>query len=227
MVIKQENLGVSAARNRGIIHSTANWLAFLDSDDEWLPKKLEAQALYIQKKAGTLLLHSEEVWIRNGVRVNPMQKYKKIGGDIYERCLKLCLISPSTVVINRALLNSIGMFNETYPVCEDYDLWLRITSKYNVDFIPDALVLKYGGHEDQLSLRFKAMDYWRVKSMKAMLERHDLDESKKILTAQELIFKSNILLLGYKKYQHWDKISEVESMIEFTEDFLKERERQA
>ncbi|MDH5378695.1 MAG: glycosyltransferase family 2 protein, partial [Gammaproteobacteria bacterium] len=130
--IRQRNLGVSAARNNGIKKAGGDWIAFLDSDDEWLPHKLEAQVQALKNSPESRVCHSDEIWIRNGVRVNPMKKHKKSGGDIFLQCLPLCAMSPSSVLIHKDIFAEVGVFDETLPACEDYDLWLRICSRYNV-----------------------------------------------------------------------------------------------
>src|SRR5690606_22747034 len=100
---------------------------------------------------------------------------------IFERSLEKCLISPSTVMVERALLNQTGMFNEELLICEDYDLWLRIMLKDKAGFIPEFLINKYGGHDDQLSNIDPAMDYWRVRSLVNLTLREDLDPEKRSL----------------------------------------------
>jgi glycosyltransferase involved in cell wall biosynthesis len=166
---KIENSGVSAARNFGVKLSQGEWLAFLDSDDEWLPNKLELQARFI-KENDYKVVHGEEIWMRRGKRVNPKLKHKKSGGDIFEASLELCLMSPSTIAIKRELFESYGGFREDFEVCEDYDLWLKITRTNEVGFIEQPIIIKHGGHEDQLSTKHKAMDLWRVKSMQQLLK---------------------------------------------------------
>lgn len=110
------------------------------------------------------------MWIRKSKRVNPMNKHKKKSGDIFIESLELCLISPSAVALRRELFDEFGMFDENLPVCEDYDLWLRITSKEDVGFIDEKLIVKYGGHDDQLSKRYWGMDRFRVYSIIKLLK---------------------------------------------------------
>ena len=192
------NLGVSAARNIGFEKSCGSAIALLDSDDEWLEDRLEKQLPLLNKYP---LVHGEEIWVRNGKRVNPKKIHKKSGGDIFERAVELCLISPSATIMRRELYLEMEGFREDFPVCEDYELWLRITSKYHVGFIEDPVIIKYGGHDDQLSRKFKAMDYWRVKAMRELYINHELSSIQKGALKEALIRKSTILRAGYIKHQ--------------------------
>ncbi len=207
------NKGVSHARNRGVEAANGKWIAFLDSDDEWLPTKLERQIEYLKDNPDCQLVHGEEIWIRNGVRVNQMNKHKKSGGDIFIRSLKLCLISPSAVILRKELLLQMEGFREDFEVCEDYDLWLKITSLYQVGFIKTPILKKYGGHEDQLSRKFFAMDYWRVKSMVWVFGNRDLDTDKKLSLLKVLKKKCEVLLKGYEKHQNLTHFKEVEGYL--------------
>jgi len=207
-----ENKGVSSARNIGFQHSRGEWISLLDSDDEWLIHKLEEQVKFIEKNNHYKIVHGEEVWIRSGKRVNPKKIHKKSGGRIFERCLKLCLISPSTVIISRNLWSEYGGFNEDFVVCEDYDLWLKITAKYEVGYIERPLIVKYGGHDDQLSQKYRAMDYWRVKSLTNVL-KEGLTPQYQLAVACEIVRKGDILINGYKKHQNFEYLHEVEDMV--------------
>ncbi len=197
--IHQENSGVSSARNTGIQESVSEWLAFLDSDDEWLPNKLETQLETIQQNPGFRLIHSDEIWVRNGRRVNPKHKHQKYGGNIYEYCLPLCCISPSAVMIHRSLFNEIGLFDENLPACEDYDLWLRICSDHSVLFIDEPLIIKYGGHDDQLSQKHWGMDRFRIVALEKRLNSDTLNAQQRSLTEAMMKEKLGILLTGAKK----------------------------
>ncbi len=161
--IPQEHSGVSAARNRGIVESASPWLTFLDSDDTWLPHKLTVHHRYINSHGEAGRIHQvDETWIRKGKRVNPRRKHAKRGGWIFPDSLHLCLVSPSAVAVKRDLLEETGLFDEKLPACEDYDLWLRIAWKEAVGYIPQYLVTRNGGHDDQLSSKYRAMDRFRV-----------------------------------------------------------------
>ena len=198
ILIDQKNQGVSAARNRGIEYASGKWIALLDSDDEWLPTKLEKQWADICSN-DKLICHTEEIWIRNGDRVNPMKKHQKFGGWIYEKCLPLCVISPSSVMIHESVFNDVGVFDESLDVCEDYDLWLRICVKYSVLFLDEPLIVKYGGHGDQLSKKHWGMDRFRVKALEKILESDELTEAQRKATLGMLNEKYQIIINGMKK----------------------------
>ncbi len=207
------NHGVSFARNRGIQRATGDWIALLDSDDQWLPKRLELQVELLEREPHLQLVHGEEIWIRSGVRVNPHKKHLKEGGRIFSRSTELCLISPSAVLLRKSLWKEMGGFDETFPVCEDYDLWLKVTSLYEVGFVSQPIIMKYGGHTDQLSRRTVAMDYWRVRSLNRILEIRNLGPDEERVVLGVIIQKSQILCRGYKKHDNRAHLSEVEEIL--------------
>ena len=207
IVIEKTNGGVSSARNFGAKHARGEWLAFLDSDDEWLPLKLDKQIELINEEVH--LIHTEEHWIRNGSFVNQPKAYKKGGGDQFEKSLKLCAISPSTVLLRKSLFDQFGGFREDYPVCEDYDLWLKIVSMHKVALVDEPLINKYAGHEEQLSFQYKAMDYWRVKSMKWILDNRELSTEKLESLKAVLKKKIDILEKGYRKHSNLENLDEI------------------
>jgi len=168
-VIRQANQGVSAARNRGIGESSGTLIALLDSDDIWLPKKLAVQVDFFKRNPAALICQTEEIWIRNGLRVNPGKRHRKPSGMIFERSLELCLVSPSAVMVRRELFEKVGLFDESLPACEDYDLWLRVGCRFPVHLIDKPLTIKRGGHEDQLS-RQSSLDKYRIRSLVKLIE---------------------------------------------------------
>lgn len=209
----QKNSGVSSARNLAIQHSNSDWISFLDSDDEWMPEKLSKQMEYIKQFPNCNFLHTEEHWIRNGVRVNPKIKHSKGNEEIFKRSLERCLISPSTVLMTRKLLLKYGGFNTEFEICEDYDLWIKILANDKIDFLNLPLTKKYGGHQDQLSTKYVAMDYWRIKSLFMLYRQDDLLDSKKKLVKESLINKAEILMKGYLKHQNLEKIEEIKEIL--------------
>ena len=194
--VYQDNQGVSSARNHGIRIASGDWFAFLDSDDEWLPGKLAAQQEHLSLNIAHRLCHTEEIWIRNGKRVNAMLKHAKSGGYIFEKCLPLCVISPSAAMIHRDIFKEIGTFDESLPACEDYDMWLRICSRESVGFVEEAQIRKYGGHADQLSGRFWGMDRFRIQALEKLLKETHLRDSDRIAAIRMLLKKLDVLNKG-------------------------------
>lgn len=219
----KENKGVSHARNYGFHQSKGEWIALLDSDDEWLPHRLEAQLSLAADNPELPLIHGEELWVRRGKRVNPKKIHQKSGGDIFNRCLHLCLISPSATMMKRSLYQQMEGFREDYPVCEDYELWLRITRKYQVGFVEEPIIIKYGGHEDQLSARYKAMDFWRVKAMDEVFDRYsdDLREDQTTELLSVLKKKCDILKAGYLKHNNLEDLPFIEELLNKYQPFFQ------
>ncbi len=210
----EKRRGVSFARNKGLELSQREWVAFLDSDDEWHPKKLEKQIKYAYKNPDKPLIHCNEIWIKNGSLLLQKKKHKKEGGRVFIPSTKICCISPSAALIKRSLFKEIGGFNEKFPVCEDYELWLRITSRYEVGFVEEPLVTKYGGHKDQLSKTYPAMDYWRVKALKEFLSNKSLSQEEQTQVKKVLSEKCNILLRGYEKHNNLTHKKEVKDLLQ-------------
>lgn len=199
-VITQNNQGVSSARNLGIRHSNGAYLAFLDSDDYWLTNKLERQMQYFSDNPECVIQQTQEIWIRHGKRVNQMKKHAKPRGDIFEASLKMCMITPSSVIMHHTVLEDVGLFDESLPACEDYDLWLRISCKYKVALIDENLIVKHGGHTDQLSRSIPSLDQYRIFAMEKSLKANVLTEPQRKATITELKKKGQIYANGCRKH---------------------------
>jgi glycosyltransferase involved in cell wall biosynthesis len=195
----QIHQGVSRARNQGLRAAGGQWIAFLDSDDLWLPEKLETQMDFISRAPETLICQTGELWIRGGRRVNPRKKHQKFSGDIFAPSLRLCLVSPSAVMIKEDLFQEVGLFDETLPACEDYDLWLRISARYPILLIDRPLVVKRGGHSDQLSRTTPNLDRLRIQALIKLVKSGALTAGQTHLVLQELEIKCRIYGQGCLK----------------------------
>ena len=190
-MICQSNRGVSAARNSGIRAAGGDLIAFLDSDDYWREGKLARQVDYFWQNPDMMICQTEEIWIRHGKRVNPKRRHRKREGMIFQACLPLCLISPSAVMMRRRLFDRVGLFDENLPACEDYDFWLRVACDYPVGLIDEPLLVKRGGHQDQLS-RMPQLDKYRISALVKILESGRLNDADRRAAADMLHQKSRI-----------------------------------
>ena len=202
----QKNRGVSSARNNGILSSKGEYICFLDSDDRWHKTKLEKQMQVLESAPTQVACYTDEKWILNGKHFNQHKKHRKSGGYIFAKALPLCIISPSSIMLKRELINELGLFDEKFVVCEDYEYWLRLTAKYPVYFIDEPLIIKYGGHEDQLSRAHWGMDRFRIKALEKLFRYGDLSEEQKKQVVAELERKYYVLKLGAwkrRRYIYW------------------------
>lgn len=198
-LLRQPRRGVSAARNLGIESARGDWIALLDSDDTWLPDKLAQQAAALAAQPDRLVCHTDEIWLRNGRRVNPRARHAKPDGWVFDQCLALCALSPSSILIHRSVFDAVGLFDESLPACEDYDLWLRICARYPVLLVPQPLLIKRGGHADQLSRRYPAMDQFRIRALHKLLESEPLTPRQARAALATLAEKTRIFCQGARR----------------------------
>lgn len=193
----QKQRGVSAARNAGIDLSRFPWICFLDSDDHWQPAKLHRQMEELERRPRYRIIYTDEIWIRNGKRVNPRKIHRKYSGWIYHRCLPLCIISPSSVLLHRTILDQEGFFDEDFPVCEDYEMWLRISSRHPIFFLEEPLIVKVGGHSDQLSRSLWGLDRYRLQALVKICSAGHLTPQQERWTTRQIVEKLAILATGF------------------------------
>lgn len=196
--IMQDNKGVSAARNAGIRMAAGEYIAFLDSDDVWLPKKIEKQMDFFASHPCVSICQTDEIWIRRGERVNPKKVHKKESGWIFNRCVELCIVSPSAVMLKKGVFDDIGLFDESLPACEDYDLWLRASLKYEIHTLAEKLIVKRGGHDDQLSRQW-GLDRYRVIALRKILASPLLTDAQRSLVETDIARRTAIFENGAKK----------------------------
>src|SRR5690349_20071317 len=191
-ILRTENYGPAAARNRGAAAAGAPFIAFLDSDDLWEPCKLERQLEYMRQRPECLVSQTEEIWMRGGVRVNPGRRHHKRAGDFFFDSLRTCLISPSAVMMQTSLFRELGGFDEDLQAAEDYDLWLRLLLEHRVELLSEPLVIRRAGHPGQLSATVPAIDRFRILALLKLLLRCHLDGRQRAAVCNVLIEKCGI-----------------------------------
>ncbi len=210
-IIRQENKGVSAARNAGLHVAKGDFFALLDSDDFWEKEKLERQISFM-KESGFHICQTAEKWIRGGKAVNPRHIHEKKAGWILSEAVKLCLVSPSSVMFSRYFLQQVGFFCEDLPACEDYELWLRASLFFPVGFMPQTLVIKYGGHRDQLSGKIIGLDLYRIYALIRVLKWAKTEEQKNILRTA-LQEKVRIYFWGCMKNGNFEEAQRIQELV--------------
>ena len=216
--LRQKNKGVAAARNYGIQESRSPWIALLDSDDEWDSRKLERQAEYILRNPQTRALHTDERWIRSGNEVMPPSYLDKSADHLWERSLRHCLVCPSSVMLHRSVFEEIGYFDESLTVCEDYDFWLRLLLRMPIDLVDQKLVIKHGGHSDQLSTITWGMDRFRILALQKLIKQNGLSNEQIVAIQNVLIEKCKIVEQGAHKRS---KLEEAEKYSALVEEYSK------
>lgn len=163
-----------AARNRGVEAARYDLIAFLDSDDLWLPRKLELQEaalLRILRDEGDApaLVHTKEIWLRNEKIVSQKRHRHQRRGDVFPDALKKCMIGPSTVLMRRDAYQALGGFREDLEIAEDYELWLRLAALYPVEYVDEPLIVKRAGHGQQLSEKYGHIELFRLKGLEDLV----------------------------------------------------------
>lgn len=202
IVVEDYSGCVSAARNFGVEQASGKYITFLDSDDLWDKRKLEKQLGLLRDQPEHKICYTNEKWVRNGEHFNQMKKHRKYHGWIFEKCLPLCIISCSSIIMERTIFDELGGFDDSLPVCEDYDLWLRMSLKYPIAFLDEPLTTKRGGHADQLSRQYWGMDRFRIKALEKLLKLNPSDEQRQQIKS-ELRKKIEVLVKGCWKHHRY------------------------
>ncbi len=211
--VRRKHSGVSAARNLGISRSAGEWIAFLDSDDLWRPGKLRAQMKFFSDHPDIFVCQTDEIWVRNGRRINPRKYHSKPSGHCFPLLLERCLVSPSAVVVHRSLFDLVGLFDETLPACEDYDLWLRIGCRFPVGLVEEPLVVKRSGHPDQLSATIANLDKYRIEAILKLIRTAPLSYEQRRAAEKILDKKRRIYSDGCRKRGNISEAHRVDALV--------------
>jgi len=168
-VVTQVNAGAGAARNRGMKNANGTYIAFLDSDDFWVPGKLRLQIEYLEQKPKVSAVSSKwRVWHADaGGRfslpdLGPVNKrfstVPEDSGWIYTKLLLECRLLTSTLVLRRSVMEQIGGFDEELARGQDYDYWLRLSRVTQIDKLDQEMVL-YRIHGDNIAVKYPTVDY--------------------------------------------------------------------
>ena len=205
---RHPHAGQAAARNRGILVSNSRYIAFLDADDEWLPDKLKRQIEVLQNLPQTAMAYSDCLTSGSGPSDGSYFARTGIpaGGNIFDRLARTCDIHTPTVMVRRECLNDVGLFNESLPVGEDYNLWLRIASRWDVAVVPEALAIRHVtiGSLSLTTARDRALTaviaaFEDVARTCPGLSRHQRDALRKGLAKRCYAYGSHLLLIGSRE----------------------------
>ncbi|MGB0355665.1 MAG: glycosyltransferase family 2 protein [Opitutales bacterium] len=203
--LRQENQGVSSARNLGIAKASHPWIALLDSDDRWTPQKLERQITHLSQNPSLRAVHTGEKWIRDGKEINIPASLDKSKEGLWERSLEKCIICPSSVLLHQSVFEKTGTFDPSLAICEDYDFWLRLLLTHQVGLIEEPLVHKYGGHPDQLSMSTWGLDRFRVQSLEKISTFKNITPRHRAQIYETIIRKTDLLIQGFKKHGKYEE----------------------
>lgn len=202
-------------RNNAVESAAGRWLAFLDSDDLWMKEKLEREIKLLNHSSSCRFVHSLERWERNGKVVSQVHRKHKKEGDLFETSLGKCEIGPSTVVMERTLFMHYGGFRNDLEICEDYEFWLRITAENPIAYVDRELVVKRGGHSDQLSTKYGFIEIFKINALKFLVEEQMFEREKMVLARRELARKCKIYSSGCRKRGREKEAMEFETLYFF------------
>ncbi|MEJ2611197.1 MAG: glycosyltransferase [Candidatus Thiodiazotropha sp.] len=217
-LIQQQNNGPAAARNTGIQSSDSTYIAFLDSDDLWVPGKLASQMEFFKSQPPEVGLifsriarfDNEGLW-KAGDSRGPVNH----SGDFYKSLLKGNCITTQTVVVKRSCFDRVGLFDTSPDIIEDYDMWLRIAMEYHMAY-QDDLHAVYREHEAGRSKRLK----WSQLAFIAVLQKHyNLNQHNKELSNSILETKNNLLLYFCKSCIKEGEVKQARELLNMVELF--------
>ncbi len=201
-------------RNRGAELAEGQYLAFLDSDDIWLPGKIATQLAIHRAGEEPRISHTRERWVRSGKTISQSSQRHRRTGDVFGDALQKCILGPSTVLMERSLFVETGGFREDLEIAEDYEYWLRITDRHRVGYIPDECTVKRAGHGDQLSEKYGHIEYFRIKALRGIVDGNVLEPAHRDSARSELARKCRIYAAGAEKRGKVDEANHFRELAE-------------
>jgi len=174
----EKNRGVAAARNTGIASATGKYVAFLDSDDEWLPEKLEKQIkVFTDATAAVGIVYTRMVILEgnNKKYIPPVYAKSREGNLLRDLLVDPILVKPPATMIRKECFARVGMFDENFFAGEDWDLWIRLAKHYEFKYINDLLVICHV-LADRVTNSNQNFTYGRIREL--ILEKHGEDIKK-------------------------------------------------
>lgn len=168
--IYQENKGISVARNKAILNSTGEYIAFLDHDDLWKPEKITLQVQYLDQHQDVGFVHTNLSIMRDTKITKEIFQTEKRNreGDCFNELLLGNFINMLTVMVRRKCLEQVGIFDPDIKVIQDYDLWLRIAKHFRLGYINKPLAI-YRIHDSNISKNKIRLTLEEIKLIKTML----------------------------------------------------------
>ena len=191
--VRQENKGPAAARNRGIGLAVGRYVAFLDSDDLFLPNKLEKQVDMMESRPDVVLSHTSYQRMTGDGRPVRLVRSATLTGRVYPRIIRRCTIATPTVMVRRGVLGEKLMFDESLRVGEDVMLWIRLARESAIIGIDEPLT-KVRIHGNNASLSPQA----QITGLRAIIS-HTIRNNPDL----SLCFRLQVLSGTYAMIAYW------------------------
>jgi glycosyltransferase involved in cell wall biosynthesis len=204
-LIRAAHGGPASARNRGVASAVGEFVAFLDSDDLWMPTKLERQLAFMRAHPDLRIAQCNERWLRDGRPVNPARRHRKRAGEFFEDSLRTCLVSLSATIMRTDFFRALGGFDPTLVACEDYDLWLRVLVESPIGLLDEPLAIRRAGHPGQLSATVPALDRFRIIAIMKILGHERLTARQRAEACDVMIEKCGIYGAGLERRGRFDQ----------------------